>query len=588
MELVDGEDLSQRLRRGALPVAAALRVGAQVAAALEATHARGIVHRDLKPANIRLTPTGSVKVLDFGVAKALPPIDSDAATSLESRDSRTRAGFVVGTPGYMSPEQAEGLPVDARSDVWAFGCVLYEALTGARAFDALDWTTLPGATPAPVRDLLRRCLSTDIHRRLADMRVAREALEQAIAALPADATETSARGRASIAVLPFVNMSADPDNQYFSDGLTEELINSLTRVHALDVASRTSTFNFRGSRLDVRQIADQLNVRVVVEGSVRRAGSRVRVTAQLVNAADGYHLWSERYDREMADVFDIQDDIVASIVKALVPLLGKAPHSVRRPTENLDAYELYLRGRHYWHQRSPSTLHTAIDCFEQAVALDTGYALAYAGLADCYCILRVYGWVSAQDSRTRAFDAVSRAAELDPTLGEVRYSQAFVTFCFDPSWRRAEPHFKEAIALGPRSSLAQVYYGLYLAARYRFGEATPHVDAARELDPLSPFVQAVAGLTAYLAGRFDQANTGARRALELQPDYLLGLWVLGLAQCGLNRCEEAIATLERAAALSRAPIFVGMLGLAYRARAAPTPPGCYCGSSKTAAAAASM
>jgi serine/threonine-protein kinase len=565
MEFVDGEDLSQRLRRGPLPVAAALKVGAQVAAALEATHARGIVHRDLKPANIRLTPTGSVKVLDFGVAKVLPSdSDSDAATALDPRDSRTRAGFVLGTPAYMSPEQAEGRPVDARSDVWAFGCVLYEALTGARACDALDLTTLPGATPAPVRDLLRRCLTADVYRRLADMRVAREALENTIAGLPAESTEAGARGRASIAVLPFVNMSADADNQYFSDGLTEELINALTRLPALHVASRTSTFSFRGSHLDVRHIADQLNVRVVVEGSVRRAGSRVRVTAQLVDAADGYHIWSERYDREMADVFDIQDEIVASIVKALVPaLLGKAAHSVRRPTENLDAYELYLRGRHYWHQRSPGTLHTAINCFEQAVAYDPGYALAYAGLADCYCILRVYGWISAPDSRPRALDAVSRAVELDATLGEVQYSQAFVSFTFDRSWRRAERHFKEAVALSPRSSLAQVYYGLYLGARYRFGEAMPLVEAARELDPLSPFVQAAVALTVYLAGRFDQAESGARRALELQPDYLLGLWVLGLALCGLDRHQEAIATLERAAALSRAPIFVGMLGFGY-------------------------
>jgi serine/threonine protein kinase/Tfp pilus assembly protein PilF len=580
MELVDGEDLSWRLRRGALPLVAALKVGAQVAAALEATHARGIVHRDLKPANIRITPGGAVKVLDFGVAKALPlGLDSEAVTSGgESRSSRTRAGLVLGTPAYMSPEQAEGLPVDARCDVWAFGCVLYEALTGSRGFDAigrpvltptvptdaLEWTTLPAATPAPVRDLLRRCLTSDVHQRLADMGVAREALESALTVLPGDARDAGVRGPASVAVLPFVNMSADPENQYFSDGLTEELINALTRIPTLHVASRTSAFSFRSSHLDIRQIADQLNVRVVVEGSVRRAGSRVRVAAQLINAADGYHLWSERYDREMADVFDIQDDIVASIVKALVPaLLSKAKRAVRRPTENLDAYELYLRGRHYWHQRSPGTLHTAIHCFEQAVALDPDYALAYTGLADCYSILRVYGWISAGDSRPRAFDAVTRAAELDPTLGEVHYSQGFFTFSFEPAWRQAEAHFKNAIALSPRSSLAQVYFGLYLAARYRFDEATALVAAALELDPLSPFVQAVAALTAYLARRFDQAETSARRALELQPDYLLGLWVLGLALYGLDRNEEGTAAMERVVAVSRAPIFVGMLGFGY-------------------------
>jgi serine/threonine-protein kinase len=266
----------------------------------------------------------------------------------------------------------------------------------------------------------------------------------------------------------------------------------------------------------------------------------------------------------MADVFDIQDDIVSSIVRALAPaLLGTSTNMVQRPTGNPDAYELYLRGRHYWHQRSPGTLHTAIQCFEQAIALDPELALAYAGLADCHALLRVYGWVPIAASGPPAFEAVTRAVALNPGLAEVQYSLGFFTFSFSPAWRRAEVNFTNAITISPRWPLARVYHGLFLAARYRFDEAAAEVDQARELDPLSPFVHAVASLTLYVAGKFDLAERAGRRSLELQPDYLLGLWVLGLALYGLERYGEGIAELERAVSLSRAPIFLGVLGLGY-------------------------
>jgi serine/threonine protein kinase/Flp pilus assembly protein TadD len=580
MEFVAGEDLSARLKRGPLPLSAALKTGAQVAAALEATHARGIVHRDLKPANIRITPADSVKVLDFGIAKALlRDMPAETTTVAARTGGVTEIGMVVGTPAYMSPEQADGIPVDARADVWAFACVLYEALTGVRAFGAIgrspllsaaernhpDWGALPVATPPSVRELLRRCLTRDVERRLADIGAAREVIESALAGLSdAAAPVAGVHSRKSVAVLPFVNMSTDLENQFFSDGLAEDLINALTRLPALHVASRTSTFRFRDSNLDVRQIGEHLAVGAVVEGSVRRAGKRLRVTAQLIDVSSGYHLWSERYDREVADVFDIQDDIVASIVKALEPaLLGESKKAVRRPTENVEAYELYLQGRHYWHQRSPGTLHLAIQHFERAIALEPGFALAFAGLADCYGLLRTYGWVSASDSRPRALEAVTRAAELDPGLAEVRYSQGFFTLCFERAWRQAEPYFKDALAINPRSSLARVYYGLYLAARYRFDEGVSQIEKARDQDPLSPFVHAMSALAMYVSLRFDEAEAGARRSLELQPDYLLGLWVLGMALCGRDRADDAVVSLERLVAFSRAPIFVGMLGFAY-------------------------
>ena len=578
MELVEGEDLSTRVNGAPLPLATALTLGGQMAAALEATHARGITHRDLKPANVRVTPSGVVKVLDFGIAKALEPsagvntgIAKDYATS-------TRVGTAVGTPRYMSPEQARGDMVDSRCDIWAFGCVLFETLAGASAFggttvsdvlasvlrDEPDWSVLPASVPAPVLDLLRRCLTKSGEHRLADISVARSVLADALARLSGGVAARGQHAQASVAVLPFANMSADAENQYFSDGLAEDLINALTRLPGLHVASRTSAFRFRGTDLDIRKIGEELHVGAIVEGSVRRAGNRLRVTAQLINVSNGYHLWSDRYDREFANVFDIQDDIVSSIVTALAPaLIGEAKDIVHRPTDNPEAYELYLKGRHYWHQRTPSTLRLAMQLFEQVISVDPTYALAYTGLADCYGILRAYGWMSAADSRPRALEAVTRAMQLDPTLAEAHFSQGMFTYYFEPAWHQAEAHFKKAIAINPRWAMAHAYYGFHLASDYRFDEAVGHANVAREIDPLSPLVHVLAAGVLTLSRRFDAAEQAARRAHDLQPDHLIGFWIMGMALYGLGRIDKGISATERAVALSRAPLFVGMLGLGY-------------------------
>jgi len=371
----------------------------------------------------------------------------------------------------------------------------------------------------------------------------------------------------SLAVMPFVNRSGDADNQFFSDGLSEDLINALTAHAGLHVASRTSAFRFRGSELDIRDIGEQLNVAWVLEGSVRRAGPKLRVTAQLVNAATGFQLWSERYDREMTDVFEIQDEIVGSIVGALVPALlaSGAPATtaaVRRPTDNLEAYELYLKGRSFWHQRSPATVRVAIQCFEQAIALDPNYALAYCGLADCYGILRVYGWTRAEDNRDKAAAAVARAMELDPGLAEANFSLAFYTFYFERRWRDAERHFARARELGPRVSLHHLYSALYYAIETSPAEIHRHAQVASDLDPLSPFVQALQSTAYWIVGEFETSERLAAHALELQGDYLLGLWAHGVALTGLGRHAEGIRRLEQSVAMSRAPFFVSILGLA--------------------------
>ena len=392
-----------------------------------------------------------------------------------------------------------------------------------------------------------------------DLRAFRRKLDRASS--PAASLKQAPRPAASIAVLPFVNRSHSADDEYFSDGLSEDLINALTAVGGIQVASRTSAFRFGGGELDIRDIGTQLNVACVLEGSVRRSGSKLRVTAQLVNVTSGYQLWSERFDREMTDVFQIQDEIVASIVKTLVPaLMGDARRPMRRGTENLDAYELYLKGRHYWHQRSPATVRVAIQSFEQAIALDANYALAYCGLADCYGILRLYGWTRAEENKALAATAVAKAMALDPTLAEANFSKAFYQFYFERRWRDAAPHFARARELNPRSSLIQVYSAAFATMDRKPDDVLRFVERSRELDPLSPFIHALSSCALYVLGQFEHAESSARRALELQSDYLLGLWTHGLALCALERFDEGVAALQRSIALSRAPWFIGVCG----------------------------
>ena len=548
------ESLRSRLQRaGRLPVDEAVQIARSVALALDYAHRNQVVHRDIKPENI-LLHEGQPVVADFGIARAL---------STRGTDLISRPGFTVGTPTYMSPEQATADAVDGRSDVYSLGCVLYEMLTGSPPFTG----TTPRATmarhatepPAPIRTArpnipaaveraIARALAKDPADRFATAAEFAAALETTATATAAVVRETVA----SIAVLPFVNGSPDPDTEYFSDGMTDELINALAKVDGLRVASRGSVFAFKGVRQDVRSAAALLDVSAVLEGSVRRSGSRFRITAQLTNAADGGLLWSERYDREIADVFAVQDEIAQTIVSTLrARLVGDIGDlTPRRYTANLRAYQLYLRGRHAWNQRTPESIAEGIRWFEQAIAEDPTYALAYTGLADSHALALDYRGAPVAEGMRKAAAEARRALELDESLAEAHTSLGWVTFIYDWQWEAADRHFRRAIELNPRYASARQWYGWLLLAMGRIEEALAQARAAVELDPASVSVRRSLGWLYYYARQPGLAIEHLTRAVAMAPGAEETHTILGLALVQQGRTAEAEAEFREAMSLS--------------------------------------
>ena len=421
--------------RGPLTAREAVRLGLQIVSALEAAHHHRILHRDLKPANILVTSQGTVKLLDFGLAKLMTD---------EADLTRTMAGAVLGTAPYMSPEQAHGHTLDERSDIFSFGAVLYEMVSGRRAFGGTTALQVLNAvssddppslqTSDALERIVKRCLQKLPHDRFQTMAEVRKALDET-------APEPNARPtgqRPSIAVLPFVNMSADPENEYFSDGLAEEIINALTHVPGLKVIARTSAFAFKGKQQDIRRIAETLGVAHVLEGSVRKAGNRVRVTVQLIGAADGSHLWSERYDREIADVFAIQDEISQAIAGALQITLA-ATTARARPTPNLAAYEAVLKGRHHMLRITPLSFQRANVCFEHALTLDPGYAEPHANLGLNYLLSAMMGLRSSRDSMPLIRAEANEALRLDRSDAGPHYLLGAVAAAYEYDWKSARP-----------------------------------------------------------------------------------------------------------------------------------------------------
>jgi non-specific serine/threonine protein kinase len=584
MELLEGETLGSYLKRCALDWHGALRIAQAVADGLAAAHAKGIIHRDIKPDNIYLCTNGGIKILDFGLARLDKPTPTPQVPSA-TLTFETQEGILLGTVAYMAPEQVRGQHADARSDVFALGCVLCEMATGQRPFQGETTADIMAAIlhgappllsesgrsrPALLDRVILRCLEKDPARRYpsgvevaADLRAiaGSAAHHDSVRQHPTDTVAEAPAARptlgASIAVLPFVNMSSDAENEYFSDGLAEELINVLSKVEGLRVASRTSAFAFKGKNEDIRRIGEQLNVRTVLQGSVRKAGNRLRISAQLGNVADGFQLWSETYNRQLEDVFAIQDEIAQSIAKALRVLLTEKDQQAlerRRATVDVRAYDYYLRGMQFFHQFRRKTLEAAVEMFTRAIAIDPNYARAYAGLADCYSLLYT-NWNARGDTLPKADAASQQALELDPESAEAHTARG-VTLAIGKRYGEARQEFETAIQLDPHLFEARYFYGRVCTAEGKLAEAARLFEEASRLQPED--YQALllgAGVLAGL-GRKAESEAAYRRGLEvaeahlrLYPDGARALCLGAQAWSQLGERERALEWARRALAV---------------------------------------
>jgi serine/threonine protein kinase/Tfp pilus assembly protein PilF len=553
MEYVEGENLKEKINSGPIKIDKAIDIAIQVAEGLQHAHKKEIVHRDIKSDNIMLTEDGQVKIMDFGLAK------KTGATMV------TKEGTTLGTAAYMSPEQARGETVDFRTDIWSLGVVLYEMLTGQMPFkgeyeQAVIYSIL-NVEPEHITDTVGE-LGSIIFKTLAkspeeryrnaenvinDLRKLKKEFEFQISK-DKDADE---KHKPSIAVLPFTNMSADPEQEYFCDGMAEEILNALAHVEGLFVVARTSAFAFKGKQEDIREIGKKLNVNTVLEGSVRKAGNKLRITAQLINVSDGYHIWSERYDQDLEDIFAVQDEISLAIVDNLKVKLLKEEESrlLKRYTEDQEAYYLFLKGIYFKNKLTKSGLDKAIEYFQKAVEKDPDFALAYLETAGIYGAFAALSIFPPKDMWIKARDEFNKALEIDNTLAECHSVSANLAFWFDWDWNTAEERFKKAISLNPHGADTHAMYAWHQMAMGKFENAIKEITLAQEIDPLLPAYRAFGVCLYHFSGKPEEAIEQFHKAVEIDPGFALAYFHAGKLYFYEEMFDEAVSSFQKAVEL---------------------------------------
>ncbi len=565
-ELIDGWTMRQAMHVER-DQAVLLERLAQVADALQKAHSAGVVHRDLKPENIMFTRDGFAKVLDFGLAKLYTsPRDGSP------RSFQTQQGIAVGTIGYMAPEQIEGKNVDHRADVFAFGCILYEMLAGKLPFDGESLVgilhaivhakapALPNTVIPQLRQIVKRCIEKDPDARFQSMAEVAGLLRAAAVRSRSSgeivrpvtrtrrASSASSRVR-TLAIMPFANVSGDPEMEYLSDGITETIIHTLSQVRKrLRVLARNTVFAYKGRPYEPQDLAAELGATAMVTGRVQRVGNSIVVGADLVSTSDGAQIWGARFHRPVADIFEVQDEIATSISDQLKLKLsvGDRQRLIKRPTRRSDAYELYLKGRFHFNRRTPEAMQRALVCFEEAIAADSKYALAWEGLGEVHAILRQRSLTRADDSAERAEQAARRAIELDPSLAEPHATLGSIAYGQRWRWEEADREFRQALQLNPESATTRHWYSGFLGWLGMLEEARSEARLSVEYEPLSLVINLNYGCVLLFSGRYEEAMTMCRKVLDLEPRFFFAQWVQGRILVARNLFEDAIALLRAA------------------------------------------